>query len=961
MILQLPVIIRIVHRMMVVDVLICLIILTLTIHSVCVHSKVITVNNNNKDNNKCCVNGECACSSLSTALLNIDNNTIINITSESVALINSTTMGSGKLTNITITGSNVTIMCNNSGSVYCESCDDVMIEGITWDRCGDPNGTNIAAVTFNGTSNISLVNCTFQHSQVPTVHLLEVSNSIFIQRCNFLTNIPLQKINDFDFSIFTIKRTLPGSQNITIAIYESYFYKNGYSQSQKSCQDLSTVYIYISYGSVVNCDIIVSKTTFISNTHGLFIANDANKLANIQLMEISVYNNNFLSGLGKCAGFIIRSNSFNNDVVLSIVSSYFSGNYGSNVFLLINGNNISVTINKSRFSDSKIAGETADSIVGFRLRGNVSEIIFDEVEFNDNVIKAIPHDPSGVAGITTLRGDVKIYMHKVNFTSNQYLGDDGGALFILDNGDILQNSHTVLIEECKFVNNTSLGHGAALYINPNDFLYSYIKIVKTIFDKNIGGSSVVYITQYLVSVHSDKTVQVSTSEFTNNVASSMYLSSCNVKFLGTLIFRNGTAKSGGAMYLNQGSTVTIKDNTAVQFVANTAILNGGAIYVDLGFNCYYGKTTFVKLNTSSEYSATFINNSARNSGNSLYINLPRSCSVNTNISNSSSILHLPCQFNYSQLVNRKMMHIPCDLDYTLLNGTGAPIVTSPYELRLYFPFNDGYNISSPSEHNKYFVRNSILGQLKFTGAVFDYFGKPTQSLTFSLHCLGISKCPTYSVINNKYLHYQTVDNFTILSVNIIGKRINFNSINVSIALTSLSYSYVTTTIDATLVVELVPCADHPGYTYSEESRTCVCYHDNVKCGNDGNEIKRGYWFGSIASEATTSLCPNHYCKFTGRKQISEGYFELPNTINAQCNDYRVGRACGECSSGYILSYDSTDCISVHQCGAGWTMLVITLTCLYWIAVVVGVFSLMYFRSQISLGYLYGLIIRYAST
>ena len=67
---------------------------------------------------------------------------------------------SGKLTNITITGSNVTIICSNSGSVYCESCDHVMIdhEGIIWDRprCSNPrpNGTNIAGVTFNGTSNI---------------------------------------------------------------------------------------------------------------------------------------------------------------------------------------------------------------------------------------------------------------------------------------------------------------------------------------------------------------------------------------------------------------------------------------------------------------------------------------------------------------------------------------------------------------------------------------------------------------------------------------------------------------------------------------------------------------------------------------------------------------------------------------------------------------------------------------
>ena len=90
----------------------------------------------------------------------------------------------------------------------------------------------------------------------------------------------------------------------------------------------------------------------------------------------------------------------------------------------------------------------------------------------------------------------------------------------------------------------------------------------------------------------------------------------------------------------------------------------------------------------------------------------------------------------------------------------------------------------------------------------------------------------------------------------------------------------------------------------------------------------------------------HYCEYTDCTQAMESYFEMPNTVNAQCNDHRVGRAYGECSSGYTLSYDSTDCISVDQCDTGWTVLVITLTCLYWIAVVAVVFSLMYFRSKV---------------
>ena len=89
------------YRMMNISVLICLIILTN--QCVCTHSNVITVNSRNgNDNTECCVRGECPCSSLSTALLNIKNYTIINITSESVALDNATTIRSVKLSMILV-------------------------------------------------------------------------------------------------------------------------------------------------------------------------------------------------------------------------------------------------------------------------------------------------------------------------------------------------------------------------------------------------------------------------------------------------------------------------------------------------------------------------------------------------------------------------------------------------------------------------------------------------------------------------------------------------------------------------------------------------------------------------------------------------------------------------------------------------------------------------------------------
>ena len=245
--------------MITVNVLICFIILTS--QYACVHSKVIIVNSNTgNDKTECCVDGECACSSLYTALLNIDNNTIINITSKLIALKNATTMRSDKLTNITVTGSNVTIMCNYSGSVYCESCDNVMIDGITWDRCGDPKGTNIAGLTLNGTSNISLVNCTFQHCQLPAVSLLEVSDNILIQSCNFSSNILLSKYYSGALNITRISSSsyrYSKNSNIAITINEGYFYNNTGS-------GIPPLQIYIDDSSAESCNITFKKT-FLSN------------------------------------------------------------------------------------------------------------------------------------------------------------------------------------------------------------------------------------------------------------------------------------------------------------------------------------------------------------------------------------------------------------------------------------------------------------------------------------------------------------------------------------------------------------------------------------------------------------------------------------------------------------------------------------------------------------------------
>ena len=147
-----------------------------------VHNKVITVDSNSNDNDTCCTTGGCPCGSLILALQNLTNNSIINITSESVTLHTTTPLGSGNLHNITITGNGATIMCNNSGGVYCESCSNVTINGITWDQCSALNitGTTVHCYNFLSIYNNTLFGKEDKNGECTEIVRLQVDGSLTI-------------------------------------------------------------------------------------------------------------------------------------------------------------------------------------------------------------------------------------------------------------------------------------------------------------------------------------------------------------------------------------------------------------------------------------------------------------------------------------------------------------------------------------------------------------------------------------------------------------------------------------------------------------------------------------------------------------------------------------------------------------------------------------------------------------
>ena len=63
------------------------------------------------------------------------------------------------------------------------------------------------------------------------------------------------------------------------------------------------------------------------------------------------------------------------------------------------------------------------------------------------------------------------------------------------------------------------------------------------------------------------------------VRSSIYLLECNL-FCKNVIFANNSADNGAALYIDQGISVTF-DGGTTQFINNSAVEHGGAVYIHL--------------------------------------------------------------------------------------------------------------------------------------------------------------------------------------------------------------------------------------------------------------------------------------------------------------------------------------------------------------------------------------------
>ena len=642
----------------------------------------------------------------------------------------------------------------------------------------------------------------------------------------------------------------------------------------------------------------------------------------------TVFNNN--NDIGYLGGGAISSHvgdiSFTNNS--TTVFNNNNANEGGAIYSYY-GSTISFEDNSTTaFSDNNVAYEG----------GAIYSHNNSTISFKDNSTTGFSNNDAGVDG-----GAIYCYYNsaisfKDNSTtvfSNNDAGVDGGAIYSYYNSAISfkDNSTTV------FSKNAGYYEGGAIY-SFNDSTISFDDNSTTVFSNNNANTDggAVYVKNSNISFDDYAFIKFFKNEAKRYGGAGYFNTWCNM-VLGKnaeVSFESNKAQYGGALCINDNANIIFKENSTASFRNNAATADGGAIniithssitvkdYTTITFAaniaqfggamCFDATHSTLVFNNHEE-SIGFINNIARIAGKSVYLDLSRSC-------------------NKSCLNNRII---------GIKNASKQFIATPPNKLEFYNPAICIHD--EKTECNTYYVNHVMLGQeINIPACVLDYYDQPADTTQFHLYN-GIYRNYTFSDSSQVLLSCHTpLQGISITGIESLSESLNHST---NIVLHDARNSNWKQII-VNLTVELTSC--YPGFWQYPNSQKCECYNasDIVYCSGSSSTIKRGYWFGTVTGEPTVTLCPINYCNFTCC-ETSNGYYHLSPVRDNQCRSHRSGTACGSCTHGYTLSFDSAECVNIENCTAGQTVLVILLTVIYWIVIVTLVFTMMYYK--VGIGYL----------
>ena len=970
--------------------------------------RIITVNTAAGNNSQGCLEGGYPCYSLYYALYNFQSYDCVNITSNTVSL--STVVERNDTNAVTIRGQgNTTVMCSNNSRITFKNFSNVVIEGITWDGCGDPKIIAIGGINFERIANLSIRNCTLQFSKSRALTIWSVSGFIEMINTQVKYNANYDPIychpaadQPEEFQCHTKDSAVTGGVRIqestgqtNVTIINCTFDHNGHFGEVINTETMPYEYEVADGAGLLfdnniffnfEVNLLIENSTFSSNRGragaGAFIKT-------INSSSISFVNTTFESN--SVLNFHINSSAFmvfaDHPTDLQLVTigcklqlqlyncDFYNNSGGRNMInyivtgapselaiencTFVNNSNSDITMVELNMQStgtlvsikhSEFTNNLEDAIIYFQIRSRhiVSSL------FNISMINNVGSSTKTEGGfilIEVSEDNHILNITKLTFMKNHHgIYSNGGGIYVSGS---FQSSYQCYIQDSQFESNLGYSSGTVIYSSLSCTTErTYMMVIDNCTFIHNKGDSIVYVAMdYLVL---PVLLVLGDTMFSDNHGTPLHLVNAALVGNGNTIFESNRADTGAALHLSDSYILLNYSSFQFDFMSNFANSYGGAVFMDFQLSninhsqCYwllYPKENFC-YESLHNYSGCIV---------VMYTSLlcellPRVGEVTSNISmiNNTALLSGSAIF-YNDMNN-------------FLPSQRSANISDPSSL---FNIPDSFNIlPNASESLVLSTQPHLLKLLD-----------PAVCNNVYTHCI-ISRIALGEEIkipaivlgyNNKAVeatrfliecfencNFFRIEGDSIVLINDMFSGIRITGVEITHN-TSVTLRLYIGMIDLKLKVELVPC--QLGYTYSRLTEQCQCYSvDNiVSCGSD-TTIKKDYWFGMIGDQATVSLCPKKYCNFS-RTEVNSGNFRLSLTHNDQCAQYRTGQACGRCDSGYTLSFDFDDCVDDDDCSPGITILIIICMILYWIIIMVIILLIMYFK--INIGYLYGIIYYYS--
>ena len=983
----------------------------------CVYGYVVNVHTNGSDTEDC-LTGQSPCSSLDYALTHSHIGDYINITSDTVSL--PTVVEINNITNITIRGQgNTIVMCNNTGGVSFNNGSNIVIEGITWDQCGDPNLQHIAypnafgGLNFTNVVNVSINNCILQFSKVRALSLYFVAGFVNITNTQFLNNANYDNIYCFRGSLYihcvTDKRNVTGAVYIedatseaSIRISDCVFSNNGHlgkvfdedptfpEFEESEIADGAAIKVLQTH-PIVPINIAVENSVFMQNRgrSGGAININISQSQHIEFSNLSFWNNSVVRiYVNSSALFVFLRNTSSTELKLSHCNFQYNSEGRNMIGYIIAGESSNVLISNCNILDNReydvglielnmqsgtrvnfinsiLANNTGNALLYVQLRSTDVTISLHSLHVINNTGSSILRR-GGLLVFRLFEDNCIVNITRLVYSMNSF-SRNGGGLYITG---LFRTNFKCYLQDSHFKSNIGRGHGAIIFT----FLQSDSTYVFTVYNStfvNNTGRSIVRIgktalMEDLVFANKPSLLFLGQStNFLHNTGTAIRLSDVVLVGNGHTEFRYNVAQNGAALYLTDSYVLPYFSSFLFSFFHNFAIIRGGAIFVDLSTNLaavqcawlLYQLVNDGSLCNSSKFLAA--EGCPQIDGRLLCSELPQQSNVvNPNF----------CRFNYA---NNSASVAGSTIFYNVPESMTIENSSNPNSI-FYIPKDHCMNSSNSlrrlaTQPNK-LILNAPATCLDNDCTSYFLSGIALgQEIRIPAHIVGYNNESAEATV----FFVKCVENCS--NIEIIGRKpvlINDQLSGISIigkkssSTMSIKLQLSSDTITVNLTIEITSCL--PGYSYDSSTKQCKCFttNDIVSC-SPNTTIKRDHWFGVVDDITTVSVCPNGYCNFSRRgDEVTSGKFLLSSIQDDQCNEHRTGAACGECDPGYTLSYDSVDCVSIDDCHYGYIIAVILGTLIYWILAIVFLFALMslvikYLDYGHSIGYLNGIIYYYS--